>query len=232
MATDKEKFDRDCIAWDTVNWGRAIDYWLQFSEKNLTESKVLEIGSSGGGISLWFALKGAQVLCSDLEGPKDIAKELHQRYGVSEKIKYANIDGMNIPFKNEFDIVVFKSVLGGVGRRDTEEDKIKTILEIKKCLKLGGEIWFAENLKATPVHQFARKHFRKRNYGRWRYPSIQEITRYMRFFSQLQFRTLGLLGTFGRGERQRRFFGRIDQTIDRFVPDSWRYIIAGIAIKT
>jgi SAM-dependent methyltransferase len=55
-------------------------------------------------------------------------------------IVYQNIDAANIPFKNCFDIIVFKSILGGIGRNDNIEIQQKVFDEIYESLKPGGEI--------------------------------------------------------------------------------------------
>lgn len=46
---------------------RSIELW---NSTNIIyeDKKVLEIGARGGGLSLWFALNRAEVVCSDLKG--------------------------------------------------------------------------------------------------------------------------------------------------------------------
>jgi hypothetical protein len=51
-------------------------------------------------------------------------------------------------------------------------------------------------------------------------------------FSHLEYHTFGFAGAFGRSEPQRNFLGTVDQTLlDRIIPEAWRYIIAGVAVK-
>ena len=87
---------KDIVGWDVVNWGKFVDfiYQLGFS---INGKKVLDIGARDGGMSLLFALDGAEVVCSDLDGPTDDAAKLHQKYEVSDKITYAKIDATKIP---------------------------------------------------------------------------------------------------------------------------------------
>jgi hypothetical protein len=48
----------------------------------------------------------------------------------------------------------------------------------------------------------------------------------------VKYTTVGFLGSFGRTARQRSLLGEIDNIIcDIIVPESWRYIIIGIAKK-
>jgi hypothetical protein len=100
-----------------------------------------------------------------------------------------------------------------------------------KALKPGGELFFAENLIASPLHQFCRNRFVRWG-STWRYVSIQEMQQFLGGFSEVQYSTIGFAGAFGRSERQRDLLGRIDRLFfDRAVPEGWRYIIVGIAKK-
>ena len=78
---------KDIVEWDVVNWSRAISFWEKdIHDKDLTGKKVLDIGGRNGGISLFFALKGCNVICSDIN--KDgfqKARALHEKYNVYTK---------------------------------------------------------------------------------------------------------------------------------------------------
>ncbi len=150
---------------------------------------------------------------------------------MSDRITYKALNALSIPYRDQFDVVMFKSVLGGIGRQDDAESQARAIVEIHKSLKKGGELWFAENLVASPLHQFARRRYVKWGHT-WRYVAIREMTEYLSVFSRVEYTTLGFLGAFGRTPAQRQVLGRMDRILaDRLVPESWHYIMMGIAAK-
>ena len=110
---------RRYVQWDVRNWSRALDFWsTTCGPSPFVGAEVLEIGSRDGGLSLWFATQGAsRVVCSDRTGPTDVARELHTEAGVSDRVEYASIDATDIGVLDTFDVVAFKSVLGGRRRR-------------------------------------------------------------------------------------------------------------------
>lgn len=225
-----DKIKNDIIQWDIKSWNRALQYW----ERNIEWNKInnaLELGGRKGGLSLWLALKNKQVICSDLKDVKATAGDLHKRYKVSELIQYRDIDATDIPYENFFDIVVFKSIIGGIGRGNNIEIQQKVFREIYKALKTGGKLLFAENLIASPLHQQLRKKFLNWG-GSWRYVSINEMREFLKEFSTISMQTTGVLGTFGRTEGQRSILATVDNVImNRLCPDSCKYIVYGIATK-
>src|SRR5262245_19507116 len=99
----------DILEWDVENWSEALEFWRRYSSQTLAGCKALEIGSRNGGLSLWLALCGARVVCSDLDGPTDVARHKHQQYGVADAVTYEAVNALDIPYRETFDIVVFKS---------------------------------------------------------------------------------------------------------------------------
>jgi len=138
----------DIVEWDVPNWSVALDYWQEHTACDLPSIHALEIGSRRGGLSLWLALCGAHVLCTDIDGPSEIAAEKHFEYGVSRQVEYADLDALDIPYAEAFDVVLFKSVLGGIGRGNRKDRQCRAVAEMYRALKPGGELWFAENLVA------------------------------------------------------------------------------------
>lgn len=221
---------KDIIQWDIKSWSKALFYW----EKNIewTEIQdVLELGGRAGGLSLWLALKGKATICSDLKDVKSTAEPLHLRHNISSFVKYQDIDATDIPYENYFDIIVFKSIIGGIGRNDNYEIQQKVFKEIYKALKPGGKLLFAENLIASPFHQRMRKRFV--NWGNsWRYVSIKEMKELLNDFSSFEINATGLLGAFGRNEIQRYLLSTIDELmLNKICPENWKYITYGIAEK-
>lgn len=221
---------KDIIQWDVKSWSKALQYW----ETHVDWKKVqtcLELGGREGGLSLWLALKGKEVVCSDLDNVKNTASPLHRRYNVSERITYLDIDATNIPYENFFDLVVFKSILGGIGRNDNAEMQQKVFKEIHKALKPGGKLLFAENLTASPLHRFVRKRFV--SWGAyWRYVSVKELHEFLKAFSSCEIKTTGVAAAFGRSEGQRNFLAALDDKLfNSACPENWKYIAYGVAKK-
>ncbi len=221
----------DIIEWDIKNWSTSLDFWNQKSSLNLKNGYALELGGRNGGISLWLAAKGCRVVCSDLTGPTDHARTLHDSYGVSHLIEYNNVDATDIPYEDDsFEVVTFKSVLGGVGSHNNKEAQRQAMKEIHRVLKPGGELLFAENLAASPIHKVLRKKFV--SWGKkWRYPSIHEMNEFLEDFSQVHHLTRGFMGSFGRTERQRNLLASVDSVFHRMIPEQWKYIMMGVAKK-
>lgn len=224
------KLLKDVIQWDVNSWKKALVFWE--SKVNLNNNLIcLELGGREGGLSLWLALKGNKVICSDLKDVKNTASDLHLKYDMSSIIDYQDIDATNIPYENFFDIIVFKSIIGGIGRENNLELQKKAFEEIFKALKPGGKLLFAENLSASPIHRSIRKRFVTwANY--WRYISINEMNFFLSNFSEYEMRTTGVLGTFGRNELQRYYLSKIDDILlNKICPKKWNYIVYGIAVK-
>lgn len=228
---DKNKM-ADIVEWDVENWSKAIEFWdAGLKNKDLTGKKVLDLGGRNGGVSLYWALRGAEVVCSDIDDsgfPR--AKKLHKKYGVSEKVSYQIVDATDIPYQNEFDIISFKSVLGGVGSNGQYSQQKKMMDGIYASLKAEGACYFAENLKASKLHQFARKRFV--TWGdRWRYIRLEELPDLAGQFSERQYQAIGFFGVFGRNQKASEFLGKVDSLFDRYIQDKDKYIVSGILKK-
>lgn len=221
---------KDIIQWDIKSWSKVLTYWdNNINWKNIQNG--LELGAEKGGLSLWLALKEKQMLCSDLNDVKIKSIPLHIRYNVVDYIEYQDIDATNIPYENNFDIIIFKSIIGGIGRKDNYKMQQKVFLEIYNALKPNGKLLFAENLSASLIHQLLRKKYIR--WGEtWRYVSIKEMNELLSVFSSYQIKTTGVLGAFGRNESQRNLLSKIDEFIlNKVCPDNWNYICYGIAEK-
>jgi SAM-dependent methyltransferase len=221
---------KDIIQWDIRSWSNALSYW----ETNVDWDNIqngLELGGHEGGLSLWLALKDKMIVCSDLKDVQSTAEPLHVRYGVTSHIQYQDIDATSIPYQDHFDIIVFKSIIGGIGRNGNYEIQQSVFQEIYKALKPGGKLLFAENTVASPIHQRLRKRFV--NWGNsWRYMSVSEMRECLKDFSTCEIKTTGFLGTFGRNENQRNLLAAMDELVFNSVcPDNWKYICYGIAQK-
>ncbi|MEJ6981359.1 class I SAM-dependent methyltransferase [Pedobacter sp. P351] len=223
-----EQTKKDIINWDISNWSKALDYW----EKNIPledkKYKCLELGASCGGLSLWLALNRNKVICSDVQGPHKDARRLHEKYTCGDNIEYAAIDATAIPYENHFDLIVFKSILGGISSNNQDVYKKKTLDEIYKALKPGGILLFAENLQGSFLHTALRKKFGTKN---WNYLRLNEIDKIFSEYRSIEYTTVGFLGCLGRTENQRTVLGKIDTVLDKLLPGKYKYIAIGIAVK-
>ncbi len=221
------------LQWDVYNWSRAVDFWTASGALDmLAGSRVLEVGARDGGLTLWLLRNGAErVVCSDLEGPSQAAVELHRRSGCADQVDYRALDATAFLGDCEFDVVVFKSVLGGIGGASGLSGQARAVDRMHAALRPGGVLLFAENLAASPVHRRLRQRFVKWS-PRWRYVTEPEVRVMTEKFRAVRLGRLGFAGAFGRSEEQRRVLGSIDAIgLEKAVPRSWNYIVTGLAIK-
>ncbi len=214
----------DIIEWDIHNWSKQISFFEDYLTKDMEMKKALALGERYGGISLYLASYGLNVICSDIYNPKDIAEPLHAKYKITGKIEYQAIDALNIPFENYFDLIAFKSVLGGIARNGNTVNKTLMFQQIYKSLKPGGILLFSENLSGSILHKLSRKLFVKWG-SNWNYSTKEEIKKLLTPFKNVSIKTCGFLGSFGRTEKQRTILGQIDDYIEDIIPDNWHYII-------
>lgn len=225
----KELTEKDVLGWDVYNWSGALKYW----EKILNSDQPLEcmeLGANKGGLSLWLASKGHNVLCNDIRPVSEEVIQHHKQFNCKGKISYESFDAVEIPYQNKFDVIMLKSVLGGVGRDEKDERIEQAINQIHKALKPGGRFLFAENLKATKFHSFFRRNFM--HWAKdWNYLKKTDFEEYMNIFSKTEIRTTGFLGAFGFNEGSKTFLGRIDTYTFNKLNGNCHYIIYGSAIK-
>lgn len=228
----------DVITWDVVNWSKSLPFWEKNIDLENKNYKCLELGARQGGLSLWLALKGNQVVCSDISydtKPHELekTKKLHQKYNCQDKITYQCIDALNIPYENEFDIVMMKSTLGGVREflMDVPNIEVKVIEQIKKCLKPNGKILFIENCSSTIIHDYARRNKYRHKKNNWNYMKLNEIKSLFSDFNHIETKSVGFIAGFGRSEKQRHFLGNIDNAIENLIPKNLRYIVIGYVEK-
>lgn len=222
---------KDIVEWDIQTWSRALDFWapvLRAKHPDLT--RVLTVGERNGGLSLWFALQGYRVTCSDYGGPTPQARALHERYGVSDRITYADVNIFACPYPElSFDIVACKSVIGGLKLVKTDRatrtlnNQSMAVGEIHRILTDGGYFLGAENLAGSRFHQLARGLIKQGRLG-WRHLTIGEIGRLFSSFAQVEQQTYGFLGS-----RLTRFaLGWLTATFDSlfcpFLPPQWHYV--------
>lgn len=176
--------------WDVHHWSKAIPVWEKVLEGKAYNA-ALELGSRSGGLSLWLAERyNVKVICSDIQSPEMAAKERYKGHTLKGQITFDSLDILKIAYpSNSFDIVVFKSVLGALGSFSNQQLAMQ---EIYRILKPGGVLLFAENLKSSRLHAFARKIFVPWG-ARWCYLNVNEINALTFPFVEKEIQTAGFI---------------------------------------
>ena len=176
------------INWDKTNWTRALNFLDENKTADFKNKKVLELGGGEGSLSLWASNNGAKTICSDIIEPGSIV--LNNLY--KEKVIFEIIDAQDIPYENHFDFIIFKSLLGGIGRNNLFEKQI-IVWNKLKSLKKNGECLFIENMKGTIFHQIYRNRYGAGK-NKWNYPSLNNFRDLSKFLAA-QSCSFGLLGS-------------------------------------
>jgi SAM-dependent methyltransferase len=225
----------DIVGWDVRTWSRAIEAWeLALATMPDGPLDVLEVGAGPAGPSLWLALQGHRVVTSNLGETERLARPLHERYGVMDRIEYRDLDlTTGLPYAEAFDVIVFKSVLGGLGSADPALPAA-ALDAIHAALRPGGMVLWAENLRGSWLHRGARAvAYRIRRARRWQYLTLRRLRELLETrFSDVDVHVGGVLAVLGSSEGARDRLARADQAvIDRIVPASWHYMAYGSARK-
>jgi SAM-dependent methyltransferase len=171
------------------------------------------------------------VICSNDLTAADRASAMHRKHGVTANVTYQNIDATSIPYENRFDIIVFKSVLGGIHAEGFASQQL-AMAQIHKALKPGGRLLFAENLVGTPLHAAARALAYRRRGITWRFLTLAEIELLLQPFAAHEWHTTGVSAMFGLYEAQRDLLARFDTWVLNMVtPPRWRYVVYGTATR-
>ena len=180
---------QDIIEWDVPNWAEALAFWQPVIDKLPKDSKILAIGERGGGLSLWLALQGFHVVCSDRKLSLSQTMMLHQKYKVSDKITYRELDIFNIDEAEAYDLVLMKSVIGGLklqyhdaASRNAAAQQ-QAIQNIHTLLKPGGYLLTADNLEGAFLMRYLRTRLHK-NKG-WYYFTAGQLRLLFSNFSEV-----------------------------------------------
>ena len=182
----------DYLGWDIDTWKHALTYWDKvLAHESLSNKRALELGARDGGLSLYLADKGMDVVCSDLEGPSQLAHTSFERIGLGGQVGFEQIDATCIPYEdNSFSVVIFKSMLGGVGMGYGYEGIQLAMQEMHRVLKPQGLLLFAENQAGSFFHQQARRLFVA--WGKtWIYPSLDQFESLLSPFGESDIHTYG-----------------------------------------
>jgi ubiquinone/menaquinone biosynthesis C-methylase UbiE len=218
--------------WDVANWSTVLTVWERALAENSNKKEAVEIGARNGGVSLFLALRGVHVTCSDLFNPEQKARPLHEQFGVGSAITYAALDATAIALPDaSVDIVVFKSVLGGITGNDRVARHRQAITEMHRILRPGGVLLFAENLSATWLHRVLRRAFVPWSRS-WHYLTLQDLQAHLdEVFGHTTLRTFGVFGLFGRSQPLQQLLHVFDTIFSPLLPKRWHYIGYGYAVK-
>lgn len=221
----------DIVEWEVKSWGRAVKFWDDALPQVGEGRLALDVGARRGGLSLYLAMKGFRVICTDLDTPEETARPLHERYRMTDRISYQSANAIELPFPdNTFDAVAFKSLLGSVGRDGQIDLQQRAISEFHRVLAPGGYMLFAENLAATRFHMFLRRKFNR--WGNYcQYIDVDLLKQSLGIFSDYRYETFGFTAALGRKEYQREALYYLDAAIDGIIPSSWQYLVYGYARK-
>jgi 2-polyprenyl-3-methyl-5-hydroxy-6-metoxy-1,4-benzoquinol methylase len=187
---------REYLEWDVATWQQALLFWdqvLAAEPRDATKLRVLEVGARNGGLSLWLAQKGYSVVCSDLYEPDDQAKNLHAKHQISTHIQYRALDATALDEPDaSYDIVLFKSVLGGIGMNNNRTAISQAMSELYRVLKPGGLLLFAENQQGSRLHQLGRQRFKSWG-NQWCYLTLAELTNLLQPYREHSLKSYGYL---------------------------------------
>ncbi len=217
--------------WDFRTWSKALNVWkVTKTEKS---KKVLELGGADNeGLSLYFSSLNYNTTFSSIDKPSEEVKTKHKKWKCHNLINYKQIDALDIQYKNEFDIICFKSILGGIARDDLSMAE-KVISECHTALKPGGFLLCCENLSGSIFHQFARRLFSRAHKNAWHYYNPKEILDIIKKqFPDIEYECYGFLTLFTRNNYFSSILHFIDNYLLNFIlPENSKYIIAIKATK-
>lgn len=226
----------DIIEWDVLNWSVALKIWQPILDKLPRHSKVLAIGERNGGLSLWLALQGFKVVCTDRQGITDKAKEMHSWYGVADKIQYASLDIVNdFVIPDQYDIIIMKSVLGGLketyndSHTRTDNTRQKAVTNIYNMLKPDALLLTADNLLGSSLMQSVRARAGKTD--NWHYFSINDIKILLANFSSTDIYSFGIIPTRLPVPILNTATFVLNVFLKRLLPQTFNYISISVARK-
>ncbi len=211
-------------------WIPTFEFAISRLPPDIKGWNVLEIGAGMGGLSIYFAMRGCNVICSDINSNYvSLAKEFHKPHKLAGQIKYETVDILNTNLAPEsFDIVCFKSALGSIPYNKQGH----AISEIQRILKKRGLLIFCENLEGSYLSAFYRKLFIPW-YKRWNYLTINQMYHYMSPFFECKINSFWFFAPLLARISQKlcRMGIALDLLLFMHLKNENRYIMGGYAIK-
>jgi ubiquinone/menaquinone biosynthesis C-methylase UbiE len=111
--------------------------------------RVLDVGAGTGNASIPAALRGADVVASDLT-PELLESGRARAQAAGVELEWVEADAVALPFEDaSFDVVISNGVINLCA------DKRAVLTEIRRVLKPGGWLQFADIANGRPVPEGA-----------------------------------------------------------------------------
>lgn len=217
---------KEYFGWDVYVWGRSLLLWNSaLVDVDCSGKLAIEIAANKGGLSTYLFDKGFKVICTDVVIPDRDVQENHRNNNIS--VRYENQDARKFTYPNNHaDVIIFKSFLGYLSK----DDQVLALSEIYRVLKPGGKLLFAENLKATRLHTYARSKFVP--WGTtWNYVRYDEVSTLFGKFDKLETDSFGFLSLFIPWPWLKCGAYYVDRLIHSVLPPSTQYVLIGVAVK-
>jgi SAM-dependent methyltransferase len=227
---------KDIIEWDVPNWAELVRVWQPILEQIPKTSKALAIGERNGGLALYLALMGFNVVCTDRIPDFDNAIALHHKYGIENRIQYKVFDIVHAESETaQYDIIVAKSVIGGLKLDATDrntrnfEVQQRAVNNIHKMLKPGGYFLSAENLEGALLTRILRQMVGKSK--GWRYLRHSELSLLFNKFSSVQISTFGIIPSNLPYKAINQLNFLVNKSFFSLFPASFKYIAFSVVRK-
>jgi SAM-dependent methyltransferase len=225
---------REIVQWDVPTWWRPVAYFGEVIEANgLRGANVLEVGARDGGTALYLAkFHDMHVVATDIDPVSERGRQLHVKHGVTANIEYDVADATDLHFADgSFDVVVTKSVLGGISGALGAGAMRTSIREMARVLRPGGHLLFAENLSGSAVHRQARKV--RAWHNAWHYPTYRTLEESFSEVGRLSMHATGCAAVLvpERLARTKQTVALIDNGLQKLIPNRWCYVGYGDVLK-
>lgn len=126
--------------WQYQMGQRTIEFFLDVDneERMFAGKRVLDIGCGAGGKTLYYASRGAELVCGidPVEHYKEEAEQLARQKGLEHKFRFVTGDAAQMPFEDEsFDTIIMNDAMEHVDRPRP------VLMECRRVLKKGGRLY-------------------------------------------------------------------------------------------
>jgi hypothetical protein len=151
----------DCCGWNRKTWADAVEFALGALPYDLSGKLVIEVGASEkSSLAPIFAARNAHVVCSYYNKPPGFIERPLHRLCVKYKLHdIPTIDANVMALPGRYDVIVMKSVLGGVFRNNDYEGLSALMRRlVLNNLNPQGTILSFDNGYINAFHKLRHKH--------------------------------------------------------------------------